>query len=181
MHHPTPSQSNAVTTCHPASPHIARWRRIGLLAIVLVPLTSFFSTAWAKPTQEEVFKSIQSSVSGEDSAGHGFALMLLCAGAAVLGLLYYISRRAERVAPNRSVNHTGKLIREVRKQVGLNSAELKQLKLLSEQLATEDQPAPNPLTLLICPSVLARAVKLQSPKIDRQVLAGLVKRMKMMD
>jgi Zn-dependent protease with chaperone function len=157
------------------------WGRIGLLALALGPLTSIFSTVSAKPTQEEVFRSIQTNVSGEDSSGHGAALLLLIAGAVVLGLLYYFSRRAERVAPSRSVNHSGKLIREIRKQIGLNSAELKQLKILSEQLATEDQPAPSPLTLLICPSVLAKAVKLQSPKIDRQVLAGLVKRMKMME
>jgi hypothetical protein len=154
---------------------------IGPLAVIALAIVSFASPALAGPTQEEVFRSIQSSVSGQDSGGHGTALLLLCAGAGVLGLLYYLSRRAEKTIPNRSVNHSGKLIREIRKQIGLSSAELKQLKILSEQLATEDEPAPSPLTLLICPSVLARAIQSRGPKVDRTVLAGLVKRMKMME
>lgn len=132
----------------------------------------------AAPSQEDVFRSIQSNVSGEGTSG-GSAFLLLLAGAGILGLLIYLSRRGPRVpASRRVVNHSGKLLREVRKQIGLRPVELKQLKLLSEDLATDGQPAPSPLTLLICPSVLAKAVAKNNPKIDRQVLAGLVKRMK---
>jgi hypothetical protein len=160
------------------------WRRNLLMSAILYPLSLVVTVtpALARPSQEDVFRSIQSNVSGENSdGGAGSVLLLVLAGVGVLVLLAVLNKREKRVATPQTVNHAGKLLREMRKRVGLKPAELKQLKLLSESLATDDQPAPSPLTLLICPSVLSKALQTRSPKIDRDVLAGLVKRLKTTD
>ncbi len=145
---------------------------------------SNFAYILAQPTQEDVFRSIQTNVSGgggDSSAGSAFLLLL--GAIVVLVVLVQLNRRGQQAVSagpggRRVVNHSGKLLREIRKEIGLKPVELRQLKLLSEQLATDGQPAPSPLTLLICPSVLAKAVAKNHPKVDRQVLANLVRRMK---
>jgi hypothetical protein len=167
------------------------WPRVLLLSSILHPLSSLFcaSAHAADQRQEEVFRSIQNSVrSGGDMNGGGMILLLLAGGIGLLVLVASLRKRAGVATATgggvyggvtRPINHSGKLLREVRKQVGLGSAEMKQLKLLADALATPDEPAPSPLTLLLCPSVLAKAVeKARGSRIDRDVIAGLVKRIK---
>jgi hypothetical protein len=167
------------------------WPRVLLLSSILHPLSSLFcaSVHAADQRQEEVFRSIQNSVrSGGDMNGGGMILLLLVGGIGLLVLLASLRKRAGGATVTgggvyggvtRPINHSGKLLREVRKQVGIGSAEMKQLKLLADALATPDEPAPSPLTLLLCPSVLAKAVeKARGSRIDRDVIAGLVKRIK---
>jgi hypothetical protein len=59
----------------------------------------------------------------------------------------------------------------VARGVNLRPAEVKQLKVLSEQ-----QNVSNPLVLLLCPSVLSRAVRENPKRVDREVLSGLAKK-----
>jgi hypothetical protein len=147
------------------------------LSSILYLLSSLSSRSHAQtaPSQEDVFRSISSNVSG--SAGNGGSILLLVVGGlGVLLLLAYLSRRGERVAERRVMNHSGKLLREVRQQIGLKPAELKQLKLVSEQLAGEGEEPMHPLTLVLCPSLLVAAIQNNDLKIDRAVLSGLVRR-----
>jgi hypothetical protein len=152
------------------------WRRVVLLSSILATLSA--ASAFAKPTQEEVFRSIQTNVSGDSSSTAAPIFLLVVGGLGVLVLLAYLSKRDRRVAEQRPFHHPGKLLREMRKKMGLKPIEIKQLKLLAEGLGTDEKPGPSPLTLLLCPSVFAKAVQNKNVKIDREVLAGLVKRMK---
>ena len=60
------------------------------------------------------------------------------------------------------------------KTVPLKPKELKQLKLLVEE---GGEPVQSPLTLLLCPSVLARAVKNRPRNVDRAVVAQIVRKL----
>jgi hypothetical protein len=82
-----------------------------------------------------------------------------------------------------AVHHPGRLIREVLKAVPLKPKEVKQLKLLAEAsrrlhaAGGNEEGVEYPLTLILCPSVLARTLKQQPANIDRAVIAGIVRKM----
>jgi hypothetical protein len=98
--------------------------------------------------------------------------LCVAAGVTILAVLY--SQRRQRVAMPPVLHHQGKLVKEAARAIGLKPNELKQLKILAEQVDAE-----NPLLLLMCPSILATAIKQNAnPRLDRQILAGLVTRMK---
>ena len=145
---------------------------IAAIAALLSP-----ASLWAQVKQEDVFRSISDNMGGGGSNGSSI-LLLLGGGIGVLLLLAYLSRRGENAPANRSVNHAGKLLREVRKQIGLRPAELKQLKLVADQLSAKGGDPVSPLTLIVCPSLLVSAIQNENLKVDRAVLSGLVKRIK---
>lgn len=93
---------------------------------------------------------------------------------ALIIALVVVTRWRTRVGPPgapRQVKSPAKLLRDVSKRVHLKSAEVRQLKLLSQAQNVE-----NPLVLLLCPSVLAQAVKQNPRRLDRGVLAGLARK-----
>ncbi len=147
----------------------ATWVALALLIPVAI--------ASAAPTQEEVFRSIQENVG--ESANSGHVLALFADGAGVLILLAVFSQRPNRVVAPKTLHHQGKLLKEIMKSVPLRSAELKQLKMLAEESARRDgvEPLQSPLTLLLCPSVLAKALRSRPAKLDRKVLAGIVRKL----
>jgi len=57
-------------------------------------------------------------------------------------------------------------------RINLRPSEVRQLKVLAEE-----QQVSSPLTLLLCPSVLAKAVKHQSGKVDTRVIAQVARKM----
>jgi hypothetical protein len=68
--------------------------------------------------------------------------------------------------------------------VPLKPKEIKQLKLLceasrrrQEEDGAREEGVENPLTLILCPSVLARTLKDRPANVDRAVVAGLVRKM----
>ena len=69
-----------------------------------------------------------------------------------------------------------KLMKEVLRTVPLKPAELKQLKVLAETSRAAEGIG-RPLTLLLCPSVLARAAQEKSPKVNSKVVAGLARKL----
>ena len=138
------------------------------------------SPALAQPTQEEVFRSIKENV-GPSQTDYSKLLPFLVAGMGLVILLVLISqrRRQETVAP-KALNHQGKLLREVLKTVPLKAAELKQLRSLAEG---RDERLSSPLTLLLCPSLLAEAVHARQAqggkgkgKFDRQAVLQLARK-----
>ncbi|MCC6422178.1 MAG: hypothetical protein IT447_01765 [Phycisphaerales bacterium] len=114
--------------------------------------------ALAKPTSEEVFRSFKENMSSDPSTGS--MLPFLLAGAALIILLVVIASRQKHSATPKAVNHPGKLLKEIAKSAGIKPSEIKKLKNLAQQ-AGERQGAAlqSPLTLVLCPSVLAATMR----------------------
>jgi len=148
-----------------------------LVAGALVMLSTSFSHAG--PTQNDVFKSIQDSV-GERHEGSWMPVILLAlCGALVLVLLVFMSRREQKkVAAPEALNHSGKLAREVVKEVNLKPNELRQLKTLADSIGEQVGETPDPLALLLCPSLLAKGVNANPSKMDKKVVAQVVRRLR---
>jgi hypothetical protein len=144
------------------------------------------SPAFAAPSASEVFQSLQQNVGGkaEDTAGNGKGLAIVLAGAAglIMVMLAGSKLRARRAMPQ-AVHHPGKLLKEVLKAVPLKPKEVKQLKLLADasrreqEAGASEQGVESPLTLILCPSVLARTLKDRPAHVDRAVIAGIVRKM----
>lgn len=150
------------------------------LALLLALVVSLASTsASAAPTQEDVLRSISDNVN--ESSGGGKVLAVFAGGAALILLLAILQQRKQREVRPRSVQHPGRLVKEVMKSVPLRPAELKQLKLLvdrkGEPDARDEVHVENPLTLILCPSVLVRAMRNPPPKLDRKVVAQLARKL----
>jgi hypothetical protein len=151
--------------------HGASLRRIVIFAI-LYSLSSILlcRTASAAPTQEQVLKSIHENVGGTVDPRKFFAFMLVIGGLIVL--LALMSQRKKREVSPKAFNSQGKLLKEIVKQVDLRPSEIRQLKALAEA-----QGVSSPLTLLLCPSILTKAVKERSVKVDRKVILGVAKKL----
>jgi hypothetical protein len=133
----------------------------------------------ADPTQEEVLRSIGQNVS--ESPGGGRVLGVLAGIAGGIVLLVVVGGRRGREAAPKTLNHHGKLLKEVLRTVPLKPAELKQLKLLLQESGGRTggglQSVQSPLTLVLCPSVLVKAAKGRSEKVRTKVVAGLAKKL----
>jgi hypothetical protein len=76
----------------------------------------------------------------------------------IVGTFIYFARRSRKSASG--VNNPGKLIKEISQAVGLKPAELKKLRMLAETMGQPGKPPlRNPMVLLLCPSLLAKAMK----------------------
>ena len=132
--------------------------------------------ARATPSQAEVFKSISDNVNQPTDGGR--VVFWLCVGGGVFIVLALISQRQRRVAAPKPWLHHGKLLKEVVKALPLRRSEIKQLSALADVTRQPDgQPVNSPLTLLLCPSVLARGINNKALKVDRRVLAGVYKKL----
>lgn len=142
------------------------------LSSILYLLSSLLicSSALAAATQEEVFKSIQDNVGSSTDPKKFFAFLAGVAGLIIL-LAVLSNRKKREITPN-VLNHQGKLLKEIMRKVDLRPAELRQLKLLAES-----QKVTSPLTLLLCPSVLAKAVKERGGKVDRKLVLSLARKL----
>ena len=126
--------------------------------------------ALANPTQEEVFKSIQDNVGGTVDPKKFFGF--ICGVGGIVVLLAVISNRKKREVTPKVFNHQGKLLKEILRRVNLRPVEIRQLKMLADS-----QGLASPLTLLLCPSVLAKAVKERTGKVDRQVILSVARKL----
>src|SRR5205807_4246299 len=112
------------------------------------------SAASASPTQDDVFKSIQNNVDERTDLSRVWPFIV--GGAGLLIVMAVVSNRRNRVARPKGLNHPGKLVKEVMRTLPLRPAELRQLRLLADDTATGPTPVSNPLTMLLCPSLLAK-------------------------
>jgi hypothetical protein len=149
---------------------IVRVNRVALRAFVPSWLILFSSSILASPTQQEVFKSIHENVGGTVDPKKFLAFMIAIGGLVIL--LAVMSNRRRREATPKAFNSQGKLLKEIVKNVDLRPAEIRQLKALAEA-----QGVSSPLTLLLCPSILTKAVKEGSVKVDRKVILGVAKKL----
>lgn len=153
----------------------SRARRAASWLLLALPLL-VPATASAQPTQEDVFKSISDNVSGNNVDVSKF-LPFFLAGAGLVLLVAVISQRRKREISPKALNHPGKLTKEVLKQLPLRPAEMKQLRILAEDANGEGDPLTSPLTLLLCPSVLARQIQRRNTKVDRKATMSLARKM----
>jgi hypothetical protein len=162
----------------PASPRLrvpASYARVSFIFVWIFCL----APAHAAPTQNDVFKSIQDNVSHPTDLNSTPVILLVLGGALVMALLVYFSRREQKVASApTTLNHPGKLAREVLKTVPLKPAEMKQLKLLADSIESDAGEPIDPLTLLLCPSLLAKGVKANPARLDRKAVAQVVRRLR---
>jgi Na+/melibiose symporter-like transporter len=122
------------------------------LTVFMTPMLS------AAPTAEEVFKSVGENVSESSNPSQTLALVLGVVG--VLFVLLLISSRRKRQLTPKAVNHQGKLLKEIAGFVEIKPAQLKKLKSLADEFgARRGEPLQSPLVLMLCPSLLAEAMK----------------------
>lgn len=128
------------------------------------------STVLAAPTNEEFFQSVRENMDKPVDPSKFIAVLLAAVGVILLVMLF--NRKRERQIRPKVLNHPGKLIKEIAAAVHLKPSEMKQLKLLAD-----GQGVSGPITLLLCPSVLARAVREKSSKIDKKIVAQIARKL----
>ena len=122
----------------------------------------------AQPRQEDVFKSISQNVSGSGDPTVFYAVMLGIAGVVCLAVL--VSALRKRRSTPRAVNHHGKLLKEMLKCVALRKGEVKALRTIAAEQGCE-----SPLTLVLCPSLLAKGINARG-KADRKSAMTVAKK-----
>jgi hypothetical protein len=181
-------RKNSEATSHKPVRDARRARGRCILAFILaIGFWLMTSPAFATPSANEVFQSIQKNVGGQgddESGGSGKGLaIVLAAGAGLIMVMLAGSKIRARRATPQAMHHPGKLLKEVLKAVPLKPKEVKQLKLLAEasrrrhEDGASEEGVENPLTLILCPSVLARTLKDRPANVDRAVIAGLIRKM----
>lgn len=142
-------------------------------AIVAAAMLSLASSAANAETAEQLFKrslqeNLDQPVDPQKLMAFGVVVVAL-----ILGTIFINRWRAAAGRPRSStaLNSPTKLLREVTRGVNLRPAEVKQLRILCEQ-----QNVASPLVMLLCPSVLGKAIKENQKRIDRVVLGGLAKK-----
>ena len=177
-------QAGGRAQCRPGSSRLRRkdpGRRCALAAAWgVVLMCGMVSPLSATPTQDDVFKKIQESV-GQKEEMDMRPVMLLAGGGGVVILLLWLAshKRQTKVAGPKALNHSGKLLREVLKDIPLSAAEVKQLKLLADSLQQQTGKPATPLTLLLCPSLLAKGLQTKPPRLDRKAVAQVVRKMQL--
>jgi hypothetical protein len=133
--------------------------------------------------QEDVFRSLKTDLT-ESGCSSSTMIGLLAGGIGLLLVLAFFSRQNKRQAAPKAVNHEGKLLKEIFKNIPLKPAEHKQLRLLASAYnahkSQDDASRPaidNPLVMLLCPSLFARSIQVKPPKIDKKLVAGMALKM----
>ncbi|HEY7115341.1 MAG TPA: hypothetical protein VH475_02080 [Tepidisphaeraceae bacterium] len=119
--------------------------------------------------QEDVFKSISENVGAPGDPTVFYAIAMI--GAGVVLVLVLVNWFLKRRATPRTVNHQGKLVKEMLRKVPLKGGEVKQLRLMAQEQGCE-----SPLTLVLCPSLLAKGINTRG-KADKRVVMGVAKKM----
>ena len=105
----------------------------------------------AAVTADDVFKSMNTQMAEETNPAHVLAIV-----AAVVGLVVLLSafkRRADRGPKKKDASHPNRLLRQLAREAGLSRREIRELKKLALLQGVE-----NPLTLLLCPSLMQAAI-----------------------
>jgi hypothetical protein len=135
----------------------------------------------ASPSQQDVFKSIQDSMGSGKEVDSTPVYLLVGGGIVTLVVVSLLSRRQHKGTSTDALNHPGKLLKEVLQDVPLKAAEVKQLKVLAGLVHDHTDDDVNPLTFLLCPSLMAKGLKEDRGKVDRKTVAQMVRRLRMTD
>jgi hypothetical protein len=129
----------------------------------------FATAAAAQLRQEDVFKSISENVSGSGDPTPFYAMALV--GVGLVLVLVVVNHFMKRQARPKAVNHQGKLIKEMLRRLPLRGGEVKQLRLMAAEQGCE-----SPLTLVLCPSLMAKGIQ-EKGKADKRVVLGVARKM----
>jgi hypothetical protein len=129
----------------------------------------FATAAAAQLRQEDVFKSISENVSGSGDPTPFYAMALV--GVGIILVLIVVNQFMKRQARPRAVNHQGKLVKEMLRRLPLRGGEVKQLRLMAAEQGCE-----SPLTLVLCPSLMAKGIQ-EKGKADKRVVLGVARKM----
>jgi hypothetical protein len=144
-----------------------------VLAIWIIPFAILFFAfavpARAQSNQDDVLRAISDNVN--DTVDTGKLAAVAAIVVAIVIVLAVVSQMRKRSVTPKTLNHQGKLIKEVAKSIHLKPGEIKQLKILSEE-----KELTSPLVLLLCPSLLAQAVKDNPGKVDRQTIMSVARK-----
>ena len=159
------------------SRHPSMWRFN--LALSLFLLMAFLTPALhAAPSQNDVFKSIQESMDKPQDFDYRPVLLLVGGGGVAVLLLLVVNRRQKGTRPSQTLNSPAKLMKEVLREISLNSGEVKQLKLMAAAVENPTPHETNPLVLLLCPSVMAKGLHRAGGKVDRKAVATIVRKLR---
>lgn len=136
--------------------------------------TKLLAAAAAAPSQDDVFRSIQDNVGGENVDTSKFLYVLLGLISLII-IIAVLGQQRKKLVRRKTNNQPAKLMREVMRSAPLKKRELRQLKLLAEH-ADAEQPVQNPLSLLLCPSVLARTIQKKKVRVDRRALISIARK-----
>jgi hypothetical protein len=151
---------------------MSKLRRTAITAIGSAIVLGISAVSLANPTQEEVFQSINQNVGSTVDFSKAVPYLLVGAGIIILAVLFNYHRKRQTF-PRKS-NNPAKLSRELCRRINLRSIELKQLKMLAEEQQVE-----YPLTLILCPSLLGKAIRSQdNARVDRVVVKQMVQRLR---
>lgn len=149
-----------------------------LLLLALLVLALPHQAASAAPSQQDFFKSVQENMDKSQDFDYR-PLLLIAAGGGVAVLLVLVNNRRQKIVRSpQSLNSPAKLMKEILKQVPLNAAELKQLKVLAGAVKTPDAAEISPLALLLCPSLMAKGLRGAGNKVDRKTVALIVRKLR---
>ena len=154
-------------------------RLVQSFTLCVAILSSAMSHAAFAASQKDVFKSIQDSMGPQTETSSTPAYLLAGAGVLVLVIVAVVNRRQQKVKPSGALNHPGKLMKQIMREVSLKSNEVKQLKLLAEAASAYSDETPSALTLILCPSLLAKGLQGTRGKVDRKIVAQVVRKFKL--
>ena len=124
----------------------------------------------AKPVKlEDVFKSTKENMSQEAGPERLIALAIGAVAIVVLLVFLHYRRKAESMA--KPLNNQHRLIKEMTRTLALKDAEMRQLQDLADE-----QSCSSPLVLLMCPSLMAKAVANKSPD-QKKAIAPMIKKL----
>ncbi|HEY2585357.1 MAG TPA: hypothetical protein VGI81_06290 [Tepidisphaeraceae bacterium] len=147
-------------------------------ALVLLFVLCSASLSHATPTQSDVFKSIQESMGKEEQQDYR-PFLLFAAGAGILLLIVVVSNRRQQAARSPApLNSPSKLTKEILRDVPLKSGEMKQLNVMAEAIESTTGDELNPLTLLLCPSLMAKGLQASGGKVDKKTVAQVVRKLR---
>jgi len=152
---------------------------IPILLTFAAMLLSASTRVLAAPSQQDVFKSIQDSMGSDKEVDSTPIYLLVAGGIATLVIMTLVGRRQNKSDTPEAFNHPGKLMKEVLRDIPLKSAEVKQLKLLAGAVEEQTGDETSPLILLLCPSLMARGLKGDRGKVDRKLVAQMVRRLRL--
>jgi hypothetical protein len=142
-------------------------------------LCTFAPALCASPSQDDVFKQIQQSVGQKEELDYRPVMYLAGGGTVVVVLLWLVNRRRQTPARPKSLNHSGKLLKELLREVPLTAAEVRQLKLVAESVQQQTGEPATAITMLLCPSLLAKGLQNKPARLDRKALAQVVRKMQL--
>lgn len=159
------------------SRHPCRWR--SKFTLVFFVLVAFLTPALhAAPSQDDVFKSIQESMDKPQPFDYRPVLMLMGGGGVAVLLLLLVSRRQKGARSPQTLNSPARLMKQIMRDVSLNSGEIKQLKMMAAAVESPTAQEINPLVLLLCPSVMAKGLHRAGSKVDRKAVATIVRKLR---